>query len=171
MILKEEVIKIGYFAKPHGIKGELSLVTDYDLPEDENDTYLICEMDGILVPFYVESFRSKNNSVILVKLDNIDDEKSAKRFVNQEVFYPANRYRISPTAELSWRSFTGYVLVDQIQGEIGVITGVDETTINTLFKVDYQGKELLTPVADELVVSVDHSRRQIIVSLPEGIIE
>jgi len=171
MIQKEEVVKIGYFAKPHGIKGELSLVTDYDLLEADNDPYLICEMDGILVPFYVESFRSKNNSVLLVKLDNIDDEKSAKRFINQEVFFPINRFQTLSTTELSWRSFTGYILVDQIQGELGVITDVDETTINTLFRVDYRGKELLTPIADELVVSIDDIQRKIIVSLPEGILD
>ena len=171
MIQKEEVVRIGYFAKPHGIKGELSLITDYDLFEDENDPYLICEMDGILVPFYVAAYRSKNKTVILVKLDQIDDEKSAKRFVNQEVFYPANRFRATTTEELSWRRFAGYVLEDKTQGELGVITDVDETTINTLFKVDYRGKELLTPIADELVVSIDDTQQKIILSLPEGIVD
>ena len=170
MIQKEEVVRIGYFAKPHGIKGELSLVTDCDLFEDEDDPFLVCEMDGILAPFYVESFRSKNNSVILVKLNNVDDEKSAKKFVNQEVFYPANRMKTSSIEDLTWKHFVGYVLEDKMQGELGVITDVDETTINTLFRVDYRGKELLTPIADELVVSVDEARRKIIVSLPDGIL-
>ena len=171
MIQKEEVVRIGYFAKPHGIKGELSLVTDYDLFEDESDPFLICEMDRIFVPFYVESFRYKSNSVILVKLENIDDEKSTKRFVNQEVFYPANRIKTPSREDFTWQRFAGYVLEDKTQGELGVITDVDETTINTLFRVDYRGKELLAPVADELVVSVDESRRKIIVSLPEGLLD
>ena len=171
MIQKKEVVRIGYFAKPHGIKGELSLVTDYDLFEDESDSFLICEMDGILLPFYVESFRYKNNDVILVKLNDINDEKSAKKFVNQEVFYPANRLPKLLNEDLTWKRFVGYVLEDKTQGVLGVITHVDETTINILFKVDYRGKELLTPVADELVVSVDETQRKIIISLPEGIID
>lgn len=169
MIQKEEVVRIGYFAKPHGIKGELSLVTDMDLSED--DLFLICEMDGILVPFYVKSLRYKSNSVILVKLDGVDDEKAAKRFVHQEVFYPANRMRTPMVEDFTWKHFAGYMLEDNTQGELGVITGIDDTTINTLFRVDYRGKEVLVPVADELVVSVDETRRRINISLPDGILD
>ena len=170
MIRKEETVRIGYFAKSHGIKGELSLVTDYDLFEDGNDPYVICEMDGILVPFFVESFRYKSNAVILVKLDGVDSETAAKSFVNREVFYPADRLQEPSADDLTWQHFTGYMLADKAQGDIGVITHVDETTINTLFTVDCQGKELLTPVADELVVSIDHERRRIVLALPEGVL-
>ena len=42
MIREEEVFKIGQFAKPHGIKGELSLVTNSDVLEDAEDPYIVC---------------------------------------------------------------------------------------------------------------------------------
>ena len=63
MIREGEVFKIGQFAKPHGIKGELSLVTNSDVLEDAEDPYIVCEMDGILVPFFVEDFRYKTDTV------------------------------------------------------------------------------------------------------------
>ena len=47
MIRQEEVFKIGQFAKPHGIKGELSLLTQCDLFEETDEPYIVCEMDGI----------------------------------------------------------------------------------------------------------------------------
>ena len=47
MIKKEDVFKIGQFAKPHGIKGEIALVTNSDVFDDSDDPYIICEMDGI----------------------------------------------------------------------------------------------------------------------------
>lgn len=49
MIKKEDVFKIGHFAKPHGIKGEITLVTDCDLFDDSDDLFVVCDMDGILV--------------------------------------------------------------------------------------------------------------------------
>ncbi len=171
MIHKEEVNRIGFFAKPHGIKGELSLVTDYDLFEDEADPFLFCEIDGILVPFFVESFRYKSNSVILVKLEHINNEMAAKRFINMDVYYPANRVKTPSYDEQSWEQFLGYVLAGKTQGDLGIITDVDETTINTLLRVDYRGKELLVPIADELVDAIDEKKRKIIVSLPEGILD
>ena len=171
MIRKEESKRIGFFARPHGIKGELSLVTDYDLFEDENDLYVICEMDGIMVPFFIESFRYKSNTTILVKLEGVDNEISAKQFVNRGVFYPANRLQEFLPDDLGWKRFQGYTLEGKDQGVLGVIAYVDETTINTLFTVDYHGKELLVPVADELVDSIDHEERRIVLAVPEGVIE
>ena len=170
MIRREETKRIGYFARPHGIKGELSLITDYNLFEDEDDAYVICEMDGILVPFFVESFRYKSNAVILVKLEDVDSEITAKKFVNQDVFYPVSRLKETAPDDSGWKHFAGYLLEDKEQGELGVITLVDETTMNTLFAVDYHGKELLVPVADELVESIDHERRKVVLCLPEGLI-
>ena len=42
MIKKEEVFKIGQFAKPHGIKGEIALVTDSDLLDEVTEyTYIV----------------------------------------------------------------------------------------------------------------------------------
>lgn len=52
MIKSDEVFKIGQFAKPHGIKGEITLMTDCDVFDDTDDPYIICDMDGILVPFF-----------------------------------------------------------------------------------------------------------------------
>ena len=33
MINSEDVFKIGQFAKPHGIKGEITLLIDYDVSD------------------------------------------------------------------------------------------------------------------------------------------
>ena len=72
MIRQEEVFKIGQFAKPHGIKGELSLLTQCDLFEETDEPYIVCEMDGILVPFFVEEYRYKSDSVMLLKLEDVN---------------------------------------------------------------------------------------------------
>jgi len=171
MIQKEEVSRIGFFSKPHGIKGELSLVTEYELFEGENDPYLVCEMDGILVPFFVESFRSKGKSVILVKLNGIDDEKLAKRFVKQEVFYPSNRLTEPEIKKEPWAFCTGYMLVNNMDDEVGVITEVDNTTINTLLRVDYQGRELLVPMSSEIFKAAAFTMKKLHVALPNGILD
>lgn len=86
MIKKEDVFKIGQFAKPHGIKGEIALVTNSDVFDDSDDPYIICEMDGILVPFFIEEYRYKTDTVILLKLKNVDDEKRPVNFPTAKSF-------------------------------------------------------------------------------------
>ncbi|MDR0349467.1 MAG: ribosome maturation factor RimM [Tannerella sp.] len=170
MIKKEELFEIGYFTKPHGIKGELSLHTKFsDVFEGVDDPYLVCELDGILVPFFLEACRFKGSSVILVKLETVNNEIQARKFSNKSVYCPLIMQKETPDEKQSWRFFTGYKLEDDSTGISGEITDVDESTINTLFKVDYQGKELVVPIAADLIISVDKEDRRLIVTLPEGL--
>lgn len=172
MIKKEEVFKIGQFAKPHGIKGEISLVTNCDLFDDVEDPCVICEMDGILVPFFIEEYRYKTDTVMLVKLENVDDERAAREFSNREVFYLLDAVEGDDlVGDMSWDNFIGYTVTDDKHGELGKITDVDETTINVLLQIDHNGEEILLPAAEELILSADHDNKTLLVSIPEGLLD
>ncbi len=162
---------IGQFAKPHGIKGELTLVTSCNgLFENANDPYVVCEMDGIWVPFFIESFRPKSTSSLLVKLEGINDETTAKKFTNRTVYYPADALPEDDDNE-SWTRFISYMLTDEVLGKIGTVADVDESTANIVFRVDDQGKERLIPMAAEMICSIDERNWRMTVSLPEGILD
>ena len=67
MIKQEEVFKIGKLGKSHGVKGEVNLLFDDDIFDRTDAEYLILEVDGILVPFYIEEYRFHGNSTALMK--------------------------------------------------------------------------------------------------------
>ena len=172
MIRKEEVFKIGQFAKPHGIKGEISLVTNCALFDDVEDPCIVCEIDGILVPFFIEDYRYKTDTVMLVKLENVNDEKAARDFTNREVFFPLEDVGEDDlVGDMSWDSFIGYTVIDELHGELGKITDVDETTINVLLQIDHKGNEILLPAAEELITSADHENKTLRASVPEGLLD
>ena len=68
MIKKDEVFKIGIFNKPHGVKGELSFTFTDDIFDRVDCEYLICLLDGIFVPFFIEEYRFRSDTTALVKL-------------------------------------------------------------------------------------------------------
>ena len=171
MIKKEDVFKIGLFTKPHGIKGEIGLMTSSDVFDDSEDLYIVCDMDGILVPFFVEDYRYKTDNVILLKLKNVDDEQAAREFSNREVFYPLDKMEDDLIGDITWDSFIGYQVVDEAIGELGAITDVDESTINVLLQINHKGKEILLPAAEELILSSDHENKTLTVSVPEGLLD
>jgi 16S rRNA processing protein rimM len=171
MIKKEDVFKIGLFTKPHGIKGEIGLMTSSDVFDDSEDLYIVCDMDGILVPFFVEDYRYKTDNVILLKLKNVDDEQAAREFSNREVFYPLDKMEDDLIGDITWDSFIGYQVVDEAIGELGAITDVDESTINVLLQINHKGKEILLPAAEELILSADHENKTLTVSVPEGLLD
>ena len=174
MIKREDLIKIGQFNRPHGIKGEISFTFTNDIFDESECKFLVCEIDGIFVPFVIEKYRFKSNVTALVKLQGIETDIQAKFFTNVDVYFPKQFVNESELSEdiTSWDYFIGYTLTDDKLGEIGIITDVDESTINTLFIVERTGrKELLIPASEELIMEVDIENKKIRVTLPEGLVD
>lgn len=171
MIKEEDVYRIGIINKPHGIHGELSFTFDDDIFDRVDADYIVCLMDGILVPFFIESYRFRSDSSALMKLEGVDDEQQARRFTNTEVFFPKKHAEGTEDEDLTWSYFTGFIIKDVKEGEIGKVTDVDDSTINTLFVVDQDGKELLIPAQEDFIVNLDREARIITMDLPSGLIE
>ena len=75
MIKEEDTLIIGKFQKTHALKGELNAIIDIDPECFVEGKPLIVEIDGILVPFYVDTYRKKGSLSILIKLDGIESEE------------------------------------------------------------------------------------------------
>ncbi|MDR1918888.1 MAG: ribosome maturation factor RimM [Tannerellaceae bacterium] len=173
MIRKEEVGKIGRFTKPHGIKGEIGLVTAYDIFDAEGEPFLICEIEGILVPFFIEAYRSKNDSLFLVKLETVDSEAAVRELSHREVYYPLQALQAEDRKlpATGWAAYIGYSVADEQHGLLGAIKAIDESTLNTLLQIDSGEKEWLIPAVDEWVLAVDHGERRLSLAVPEGLLE
>lgn len=171
MIKKEEVYKIGVFNKPHGIHGELQFTFNDDIFDRVEAEYLVCLLDGIFVPFFIDDYRFRSDSTALVKLEGVDTAERARMFTNVEVYFPT-KYVEEETKpeELTWDFFVGFRVEEVHHGYLGEIIEVDNTTINTLFIVNYGDEELLIPAQEDFIVSMDQKHKVIILELPEGLI-
>lgn len=170
MIRKEEVYKIGLFNKPHGIHGELSFTFTDDIFDRADCDYLICQLDGIFVPFFIEEYRFRSDSTALIKLEGIDSTERARMFTNVEVYFPARFVEEAIPGDLSWDFFVGFRMEDVQHGALGDIVDVDTTTVNTLFVVEKDGEELLVPAQEAFIVGVDQEQKLVTVDLPEGLL-
>lgn len=171
MIKKEEVYKIGLFNKPHGIHGELQFTFTDDIFDRVDCDYLICLLDDIFVPFFIEEYRFRSDSTALVKLEGIDTAERARMFTNVEVYFPVKHAEEAEDGELSWNFFVGFRMEDVRHGELGEVVEVDTTTVNTLFVVEQEdGEELLIPAQEEFIVEINQEKKLITVELPEGLL-
>ena len=171
MIKPEEVYKIGKFNKPHGIHGELQFTFTDDIFDRVEAEYLVCLLDGILVPFFLEEYRFRSDTTALVKLEDIDTAEQARLFTNVEVYFPLKLADTMKPDELTWDYFVGFRMEEAHHGHIGEVAGVDTSTPNILFVVDHQGEELLIPAREEFITAIDQEHRVIAVSLPEGLLD
>ena len=171
MIKKETVYKIGKIGKPHGVDGEVSFHFDDDVFDRVDADYLILDVDGILVPFFMDEYRFKNDETALVRFADIDTQERVRELTGCDVYFP-REHADNDADSLSWAAIVGFKVVDQHSGKaVGEIRSVDDSTINTLFELlTSDGNDLLIPASDELIVDVDTEQQTITMNLPEGLL-
>ena len=167
MLKKDDFVYYGKFLKPHGTKGEIGLLGD-SMTLGEDCDYVAADIDGILVPFFFEYTREKNSDTLIVKIERIDSTEQARMLTNREAYIPCEWAEESDN--YTWGYFRGFTTADEQLGELGKIIDVDDSTINTLFIVEYKGGELLIPAQEEFIASIDHKKRHITFHLPEGLL-
>jgi len=66
---------------------------------------------------------------------------------------------------------SGFTVFGVREGEIGTIDEIVIYPKNSVLKIFFKGKEILVPFDEELIESIDMSRKRIDIHLPEGLIE
>ena len=171
MDLKDSIY-IGQIAKLHGYKGGVSLFLDVTHPEEyiDMESFFI-EIDGILTPFFVESFKLKNKGFAAVKFQGIDTEQEAKSLLKKKVFIPETELRELDESNFYDHEVIGFEVEDVVKGEIGKVTAIADLKQNPLLVIEFKDKEILLPIFEGLIVKVDRKLKRLKVKAPDGLID
>ncbi|MBD5344382.1 MAG: 16S rRNA processing protein RimM [Bacteroides sp.] len=174
MILPESIIDIATFNKPHGVNGELSVSVDSDVDFKELKC-IVVELDGIFVPFFVESVRPRGAASVLLKIDGINNEKEAMKLARHTIYALKDDVDYEEPTDADGfyaEDMIGFKVSDSDSGEIGEITAVNDQTENILFVVTRaDGSEVFIPVAEEMIEDIDPESKSCIMNLPEGLLD
>lgn len=173
MIRKEDTYQIGRLTKTHGLKGEMNFQFTDDIWDRTDSDYLICEVDGILVPFFLEEYRFRSYSVALVKFEDIDSADTAQFLVNCDVFFENKYAEEAEDGEVSLNYFIGFTMTDGDNGNtIGTITDIDDNTENWLFIVERpDGSEVMIPAHEEFIAEIKQEEKEMVMDLPLGLLD
>lgn len=174
MIREEEVFKIGYISKQRGLRGEVEFVFTDDCFDTGSADYLVLDMDGIYVPFFWEEYRFKNDDTAIVKFEDIDDDSHARTLVGHAVYYPKEHVEASANEDgatlSSYKALTGFEVYDQDNKRIGIITHVDDSSVNTLLTIERDnGDEFLFPFHNDFLLNFNLQSRHLQLMIPEEI--
>jgi 16S rRNA processing protein RimM len=166
---------LGVTQKIIGHKGELSFKLDVDSPSSYEGIpsvlIQIQEKDKTLVPFFIESATLQNNGNLRCKIEGIDDQAAAKSLVGKSLFLPLEVLPKLSGNKFYFHEVTGFAVFDQEKGELGIIDKVLEYPKSNLLSILKGDKEILIPITDETIVSVDRDNKLITTSAPEGLID
>jgi 16S rRNA processing protein RimM len=167
----DDCYKIGYVLKPHGLKGEVTISLDADLPNDFSalDAVFVGAGDS-LVPYFI-SGNSVTGNKAFVKFEDVDTLQDAEELTKKNVYLPKSARPKSERGEFYDDEAIGCSVTDQNLGELGVITDVMIAGPNRLLVMDYQEQEVLIPINSPFIISVNKSKKRITTELPEGFLD
>ena len=170
---KNDFLKIGILKKPHGISGDISIRL---LPEFNgikiNPTWLFIEIDGEIVPFEVLFFKEKGIETIVVKLETIDTEGSARKYQNLPVYIKSDEIIKTNKKDIDKTDcLLGYSVFDKKHGNIGIIRNIIEIQQNPLMEIVLNEQEILFPYQKNFIISVDKKNGILNIDAPDGLIE
>lgn len=169
---KADCFHLGYVAKLHGYKGEVSLFLDVTNPEDYAglDAVFI-DLHDQLTPFFIESFKLKNKGFAAVKFEGVNTEKDARLILRKSLYLPAQVLPELSGTEFYDHEVLDFTVIDTNFGEVGKVESVIDLAVNPLLQIMNGKKEILVPLIKGLVKSIDRKKKIMTITAPEGLIE
>ena len=169
---KEECFFVGKIVKKYSFKGELLVKLDTDEPE------LFTEMESVfveqhksLIPFFIEQSSLHKSDLLRVKFEEVDNEQDANALIGSALYLPLDLLPKLTGNNFYYHEIIGFNVLDHKHGNIGKVIGVNDSTAQHLFEIDFDGKEILIPINDSIIEKVDRDTNTLYLNTPEGLID
>lgn len=165
---------IGHTSKTHGIAGELGLKIEEQYQEDVIQVdVLFLSIHGKPLPYFVEEIRHTDK--LLVKLEDIDTKEAAQPLVAKEIYLrdtdliPEEQKQPIETG-LVYGHLAQYKIIAVETGPVGVIEEVLEYPQQEMAVVQYKGQEILLPLNEQFIVTIDETKKEVTMEFPAGLL-
>lgn len=165
--------QLGYVISKHGLNGGVNVFLDVDDPEyyrEMESVFIAIDNDETLVPFFIDSLSLKDNKAI-IKFEGVDTPEEAERLVSCEVYLPLEFLPPLKENQFYFHEIIGYQVKDINSGDIGCVRFVYPSASQDLLSVLYREKEVLIPITDYIIKTVDKENKTLIVDLPDGLLD
>lgn len=167
----EDCFRIGTITKTRGLKGELQAFIDYENPEKLTFDALFIESAGKLVPYFVESFKMPQKNTAYIYLEDVDHIDKASLLSKKDIYLPNKLKPKKKKGEFGLKDLLNFIAIDEDEGELGEIIGIQELPQQLIATVNYKNCEVLFPLNESIIKSIDVVKGIVIVNLPEGLLD
>lgn len=169
---REDALQIGIITKTRGISGEVILeVKDSSVLNNIKESVHL-EIDGLLVPFFIQSIHNISSTRARIIFDWVDSEEKAKKLCSNQAFIPTNTLKENDQEEpLAPSLLEGFRVIDHKKGDIGVVSQFIEQENNPLLIILHKRSEIIIPFQDDLIKEIDPTNKSILIDAPDGLID
>ena len=172
MSSSEKTVLIGKIQATQGIRGQLRVIPFAGDASSISrlESVMLKSPAGVMERFPVVSAKAHGKRVILT-LKPFDNINQVLHLVGREVWADRGALPELPSDEYYWSDLLGLQVATEEGEVLGELTDIIETGSNDVYVVTKDGRELLIPALEDVVVAVDLAANAMTVSLPEGLLD
>lgn len=166
-----EYFKTGKLVAASGLKGELVFKHDLGKKTSLKDLKAIFIEDkkDSFLPWFIESAKIKNESEIYLKLEGVETREAAAKLSPKEVWMTEADFK-KYAAKTAPASLLGYTIFNS-KDKLSEVLEVIEQPHQLLCRLEINSKEVLIPINESFLKKIDHKKKEVIVELPDGLLE
>lgn len=169
---KENCFYLGKIVKKYSFKGELLVKLDTDDPKIYTQMESVfVEKGKNLIPFFINRSSLHKSLLLRVKFEDVDSDEDADLLLGSKLFLPLELLPKLSGNQFYYHEIIGFAVEDVAFGQVGIVSGVNDSTSQVLFEIDRNGTEILIPLIDSFIKKVDKKNKVILLDVPKGLIE
>lgn len=162
---------LGIAVRKFSFRGELLIkINDYSPDLFLKETILFFEIQGALITYNVLRVRPHKTDLLRISLEGIIDDKTVEPLINKEVYLDNKRLPKQSISQPYPIQLIGFNVIERDRS-IGVIHDYYDRRLQPLLEILSNGRKILIPLHEDLIIKLDEINREIHVNLPEGLLE
>lgn len=167
-------VLVGYITKTHGLKGEVKLKPsladpDPSLVQDVRRARIVGD-DVDSIETELEKVRGQGGRWI-VKFKDFKTIEQVQTLVGRSLEIYCEDFQSLPEGEYYWFQIEGLQVLDEAGRYYGTVNEIIVTGSNDVYVVQDGDKELLLPMIDSVVKSIDLKENKLVFHIIEGLLE
>jgi 16S rRNA processing protein RimM len=166
-------ISVGKLGKPHGVNGAFRFYLQRNLKNTKKlPKHFLVQEKGSLLPWFIAKIQWVDHNEGFITFEEITTPEKAKLYSGRELYLsPKDVATYFKKEEGEFEYLIGFTAIDEETGEIGIIEELIENPAQILMQVRSPKGEILIPLVDDFVVDVNEETKEIILTLPEGLLD
>ncbi|OZT11646.1 ribosome maturation factor RimM [Priestia aryabhattai] len=167
--------KVGKIVNTHGIKGEVRIISTTDFAEERyevgNKLYLFQEKQVEPVEVVVATHR-KHKNFDLVSFEGYPNVNDVEKFKNSMIKVSEDQLSELEDGEFYFHEIIGCIVKTDEGQELGKIKEILTPGANDVWVIKGKGgKEILIPYIDEVVQEINIEKKEIMITVMEGLLD
>ncbi len=175
----DDFFELGTIIRPHGVRGQVVVEFDTDQPAAYKKLKAVyfrrpggAPMDAKPVAVEKVQLTGSDGQRALFTLTGIDTMEAAEALRGISLLLPLTELPpLTGAGQFYYHEVVGFTVIDAIAGELGPVLTVYELPQQDVLAVEHRGFEVLVPINDAMIQTIDRAARTLHVTLPDGLLD